>query len=113
MRCTAPGAKLSIITSDHAISRFATLIPSPCFMSRARPRLEVLKSPKNCERFQPGTLSLKGGPPRSTSGRFSDSTRTTVAPWSARYFDEIGPTPTHAKSATLMPAKGSSSSVAG
>ena len=52
-----------------------------------------------------------GTPPRRTSGRFSDSTRTTSAPWSARYFAEIGPTPTHAKSATLMPSNGNLSSI--
>src|SRR5262245_58440896 len=58
----------------------------------------------------PGVASCHGGPRRVTSRRACDSTRITVAPWSARYLTVIGPTPTHEKSSTFKPASGSSGS---
>ena len=73
------------------------------------PNLEVLKFPKNCERSGPGMLSLKGPIDRRMSMGFAVSTLTTVAPWSARYFTVIGPTPTQEKSAILIPSNGSES----
>src|SRR5436309_1546585 len=67
------------------------------------PSLLLLKLLKKWLRFSPGFLSKNGADMRSVSGRRLDSTRTTVAPWSARYLLLSGPTPTHAKSATLIP----------
>ena len=87
----------------------AISIASGFFRSRPRLCFEVLKSPKNWDRFRPGSPSLWGPPTLNTSGRFSDSTRITLAPWSARYLAEMGPTPTQAKSATRIPSKGSAS----
>ena len=54
----------------------------------------------------PETPSLKGAARRSVPGRLADSTRTTVAPYSARYFVVIGPTATQQKSRTLTPSSG-------
>src|SRR5215470_6252127 len=54
----------------------------------------------------PGRASRKGGELRSGSGRRRDSTRTTVAPYSARYPVVIGPTATQKKSSTFRPSSG-------
>src|SRR3989304_2426945 len=54
----------------------------------------------------PGWSSTKGPTRRRASGEGLDSIRTTSAPWSARYLETMGPTPTQAKSATRRPANG-------
>ena len=75
-----PGEKLSITTSAQPTRRLATSTPSSARRSTARLRLEVLYIAAHCERLSPCTSSLKGGRLRARSGRFEDSTRTTVAP---------------------------------
>ena len=102
-RRIVPGVKLSITTSAQPASRLARSRPVSLARSSAMPSLELLKFAKNCDLFASRSPSLKGGAMRSTSMRCADSTRTTVAPWSASPLPTSGPTPTHEKSATLMP----------
>ena len=59
----------------------------------------------NCARLMSTMPSWNGGLSRVPSMRVADSTCTTVAPWSASPLLISGPTPNHAKSATLMPSK--------
>src|SRR5690606_22184080 len=73
------------------------------------PYLEELRLAVHWLRFRPGMLSRKGGRPLRRSGRVADSTRTTVAPWSANAFAVIGPAPTQEKSTTFSPANASPS----
>ena len=54
----------------------------------------------------PATPPAKGPARRRVSGRLADSTRSTVAPCSARYLVVIGPTATQQKSRTFSPARG-------
>src|SRR4029077_7312439 len=93
--------------SAQAPSRLATSNPSGFFRLRASDSFDVLKDAKNWQRFGPATLSLNGPTKRSWSAGCTVSTRTTVAPWSAKYLAVIGPTPIHEKSAILTPANGS------
>src|SRR5215211_1093981 len=102
-----PGVNDSRQTSAHAISRFAIARSCSCLRLSASDHFDELHMPKKCERLGPNTPSLKGPVTRRMSGGLDVSTRTTVAPWSARYLAVSGPTPTHEKSATLRPANGS------
>ena len=108
VRPNAPGLQDSTTTSAHSTRRLATSNPLEFFISMSIPSFEVLKVPKNWDMFSSLMLSLKGGFNLNGSIREPDSTLTTVAPWSASALAVIGPTPTHAKSATLSPSKGKS-----
>src|SRR5215207_773724 len=85
-------------------SRLAMALASVWAMFRPRLFLLALKLAKNWLLFSPGLAFLYGGAIRRPSKRVSDSTRITVAPWSAKYRAVIGPTPIQPKSTTLRPS---------
>ena len=100
------GVNDSIVTSAQRTRSSGDSRASGLARSRARPSLPALTLP-NC-RAQSGSVlsSWKLPAVRSVSRWWTDSTRTTVAPRSARARLAKGPAKTHMKSATLRPSRG-------
>src|SRR5438067_4766287 len=96
-----PGVNDSRQTSAHASSRWAITRPCACLRLSASDHLDELFMPKKCERLGLNTPSVNGPPTRRISGGLDVSTRTTVAPWSAKYLAVSGPPITQEKSATF------------